>query len=756
MTTNAKPGESIPFRFLAIDKAGNKLTGYSSLVVSIFRASDGYRYDFNTSAFVSTGGTQTAALSQINASDAATTGWYEGVSFTVPNAFERYYATISDTGTSVGNTPATDDIVVAPPSDAMAYGTASAGATNSITLTGASSTDNAYKMMTVAIVGGTGVGQARMVASYNGTTKVATVSRSWAITPDSTSLFAVLPVPQPTLLDAGIAQGGTLATITLASTSIATNAIYVGCTVVITDGAGAGQARVISSYVGSTKVATLCNAWSIAPDSTSVYTLMPTGRALVEATVANAISPTSFVSGTLGTVWDEATSSHNTGGTFGALARDTYIALSDFKDTLIGPSFIVQAGSTSTSIVTGLSYADGTFDDAEVILSDGSIVVTRRVVSYTSNTMTLDKALPYTPSPGDTGAVYNHRAPLIPATIEDTVWDAAQADHTTANTFGYALGNIAPNAIASAVWDEAYAGHGTAGTYGLLVATNLDVTVGSRSTLTAAQVWATAVPGAFNAGEAGYVLGTNLNAMISSRLADADYTAPLDATATSNAVWDEPLGNHTTVDTYGWALDARVSQVPYETWQEPSADHSGTQTMAYVLLTRATTGDAMTLASDAITSAVLAASAISAIQSGLATTTSLASTQTALAAAISGVPAAVVSQPIAGASAGSVGAALATASGYVIPAAVAIAAAVWDMDLATYGTYAQITKAGGTMYAMKIATYNRAVETAGNPGTLVIYQDDSTTAFATMQLRDASSGAVTSAAGEPAQRTKAT
>lgn len=71
--------------------------------------------------------------------------------------------------------------------------------------------------------------------------------------------------------DTGAAQSGTSTTITLKSTASATNDIYNGMYVTITGGTGAGQVRIIQSYVGSTKVATVDVAFTTAPTSASNY-----------------------------------------------------------------------------------------------------------------------------------------------------------------------------------------------------------------------------------------------------------------------------------------------------------------------------------------------------------------------------------------------------------------------------------------------------------------------------------------------------
>ena len=69
------------------------------------------------------------------------------------------------------------------------------------------------------------------------------------------------------------AQAGSATTITLASTASATNDIYNGMTVYLSSGTGSGQIKVITDYVGATKVATV-STWT-APGNDSVYEVMP-------------------------------------------------------------------------------------------------------------------------------------------------------------------------------------------------------------------------------------------------------------------------------------------------------------------------------------------------------------------------------------------------------------------------------------------------------------------------------------------------
>lgn len=73
-------------------------------------------------------------------------------------------------------------------------GTAQAGAAGSLTLdAGASAVNDFYKNDLLILTGGAGAGLAAFITGYNGTTKVATVSPNWVITPDVTTTFTIQP-----------------------------------------------------------------------------------------------------------------------------------------------------------------------------------------------------------------------------------------------------------------------------------------------------------------------------------------------------------------------------------------------------------------------------------------------------------------------------------------------------------------------------------------------------------------------------------
>lgn len=81
------------------------------------------------------------------------------------------------------------------------------------------------------------------------------------------------------------AAAGGASTITLAGDASGSDDVYNGYGVRILSGTGLGQSRMISDYVGSTKVATVSAAWTVQPDNTSVYEVF--GKALTATNLAN-------------------------------------------------------------------------------------------------------------------------------------------------------------------------------------------------------------------------------------------------------------------------------------------------------------------------------------------------------------------------------------------------------------------------------------------------------------------------------------
>lgn len=76
--------------------------------------------------------------------------------------------------------------------------------------------------------------------------------------------------------NSGTVVSANTTTVTLASTANSTNGVYVGSTIYIDEGTGAGQKRVITGYDGSNKRITVSSAFSPAPSGSSTYILSPT------------------------------------------------------------------------------------------------------------------------------------------------------------------------------------------------------------------------------------------------------------------------------------------------------------------------------------------------------------------------------------------------------------------------------------------------------------------------------------------------
>lgn len=90
------------------------------------------------------------------------------------------------------------------------------------------------------------------------------------------------------------AQAGGNTSITLDASASATDDYYVGGMVFLESGTGALQARIITDYVGSTKVCTVDRAWATNPDNTSVFRVFPGSLGSTSAEDAAAVFSRTF------------------------------------------------------------------------------------------------------------------------------------------------------------------------------------------------------------------------------------------------------------------------------------------------------------------------------------------------------------------------------------------------------------------------------------------------------------------------------
>jgi len=121
-------------------------------------------------------------------------------------------------------------------------GVAAAAAAGSLTLaSSAVATDSYYVGQTVRIIGGTGVGQSRVITAYVGSTRVATVGTNWATTPDTTSVYEVLNIRNPSVDSSGAV---------LVSSGTGSNQISLSSgAVIVQSGTGTGQVDLSSGQV---------------------------------------------------------------------------------------------------------------------------------------------------------------------------------------------------------------------------------------------------------------------------------------------------------------------------------------------------------------------------------------------------------------------------------------------------------------------------------------------------------------------------
>lgn len=163
------------------------------------------------------------------------------------------------------------------------------------------------------------------------------------------------------------AQAGASTTITLDASASASDDFYNNAYIFLTGGAGVGQARFISDYVGATKVATVNTAWITNPDATTTFAVLPF------STIPGASAPTA--ADIADAVWDEATVGHQTAGTTGKALTDAVTAGDPWSTALPGAYGAGTAGNivgnnlnatiTSRASQTSLDTVDD-FVDTEV------------------------------------------------------------------------------------------------------------------------------------------------------------------------------------------------------------------------------------------------------------------------------------------------------------------------------------------------------------------------------------------------------
>jgi hypothetical protein len=204
----------------------------------------------------------------------------------------------------------------------------------------------------------------------------------------------------------GNVVSSTSTTVTLPSTASSVDGAYVGVNISITKGTDAGEQRTISSYVGSTKVATLTNSWGVNPDATSVFVLNFDTKDVESMMYASKSAYPATIYGTAAI--------DNTGKVNGLSSGDTifenptvpemiYRIGNPYVSGVVNPSYTtsqefrnVTFGVSGTTLTAQLSYAgdysgvlthignDGTLS-SDVVKQSFTIIVTNKGTNTTIN-----------------------------------------------------------------------------------------------------------------------------------------------------------------------------------------------------------------------------------------------------------------------------------------------------------------------------------------------------------------------------------
>lgn len=151
---------------------------------------------------------------------------------------------------------------------------------------------------------------------------------------------------------ANTAQAGASNSLTLDAGASAVTDFYINGTVYITGNTGAGQARVITAYNGSTKVATVNANWGTNPDSSSTFAILPTGLSPAAAGL------------TAADVWAYATRNLSAGAiTSGTFAADSITASAIATDA-IGAAELADNAIGAAEVATGAIDAGAFAADA--------------------------------------------------------------------------------------------------------------------------------------------------------------------------------------------------------------------------------------------------------------------------------------------------------------------------------------------------------------------------------------------------------
>lgn len=357
----------------------------------------------------------------------------------------------------------------------------------------------------IHMVLGTSLGQSRQITAYNGTTKVATVSSAWSVTPATGDTFVI----RYDVKDASVAeiQSG-LATAANQTTILGRlPAALVGGRMDSSVGAMAAD-TMTASALAADAVTEIQSGLATAAAQTTLATAV--GNVQADTDNIQTRLPAALVGGRMdASVGAAAAGSINRA----AFAQDALDLFREFRRNT------AQAGAVGSITLDGAASATDDFYNSNLLVVVGGTGAgqARTISDYVGATKVATIAPNWTVVPdntsvfmifGSTSAAAGGSGPTA-AEIADAVWDEAQVDHQTAGSMGESIGasTVTPSEIADAVWDEVLSGHVGAGSASAivtdtqgrlpaaLVGGRIDARVGAMAadTVTAAAVAADAV-----------------------------------------------------------------------------------------------------------------------------------------------------------------------------------------------------------------------------------------------------------------------
>ena len=282
----------------------------------------------------------------------------------------------------------------------------------------------------------------------------------------------------------------------ISGTTVSTSSAQIGVNVVNAGGTAWASGAITSGVFGSGAI----TAAAIAPDAIGASELAADAVTEIAAGVWNSARATYTSAGSFGE--GVASVQGNVTGSVNSVTTGVTVTTNNDK-TGYSLTQAFPTNFSSLAITAGGAVTAGTVSD-----KTGYSLTQSFPTNFSSLSITAGGAVTVGTNNDKTGYALTQSFPTNFAALSITAGGEVTVGTNNDKT-GYTLTVTPPTSadIADAVWDEDLSGHATAGSAGKALS----------DAGAAGDPWSTAVPGAYSAGSAGYILGTNLDATVSSR-----------------------------------------------------------------------------------------------------------------------------------------------------------------------------------------------------------------------------------------------